>query len=247
TNRERISGQHFGLALAGAVMKHTEERWNLLRAEGKDSEALALIRSAYTLVSADVNPYHDVTFGVYSQESPSGGGEENLHALVTKSSFPKGLLENVILLYKDGRILGVNDFLQGASRYEDLVLSVPWLSRLRATYPKWATTLLWVHDKSFTDKAVRNFVADMHVLGKDALADEVSRTQTDIAVLTVSYGDYWLVLPDKRMVLWRYQSVSGLLGFKPSQFSVKECTDYQGVTGGCVGAVVSPDGKLESK
>jgi len=51
-------------------------------------------------------------------------------------------------------------------------------------------------------------------------------------------------LPDKRMVLWRYESVSGLLGFNQSQFSANECADYQGVTGGCVGAVVSSEGEL---
>lgn len=242
TNRERISGESFGLALARAVMGNIEKQWNLLRAEGKDGKALERIRANYTLVSADVNPYHDVTFGVYSREN--GPEEENLHALVTKPSFPRGFFENVILLFKDDRVHGVNTFLQQAGRYEELVLSVPWLSRVRAKYPKVGVSLLWVHDSSFSDKAMQQFAADMHVLRKDTLANEVRKVQRDVAVLNVNYGDWWLVLPDQRMVLWRYQSVSGLLGFKQSQFSVKECTDYQGVTGGCVGAVVSPEGVL---
>jgi hypothetical protein len=97
-----------------------------------------------------------------------------------------------------------------------------------------------------SDKAMKNFAADMHDLKKDALAEEVRRMQDDVAVVNVSYGDYWLVLPDKRMVLWRYQSVSGLLGLKQSEISSVECTDYQGATGGCVGLVVSPDGKVEA-
>jgi hypothetical protein len=65
-----------------------------------------------------------------------------------------------------------------------------------------------------------------------------------VAVLNVNYGDWWLVLPDRRMILWRYESVMGLLGWKKSDFHVHECTEYQGVTGGCVGTVVSPDGEL---
>ena len=91
---------------------------------------------------------------------------------------------------------------------------------------------------------MKNFAADMHAVGEDDLAEEVRKVQKDVAVLNVSYGDYWLVLPDRRMVLWRYESVMGLLGFAQSSFARHECTDYQAVTGGCVGAVVSPEGEV---
>ena len=242
TNKERILGDGLALHLAGIVMDEIEKQWKLLGVESKDGEALSRIRSAYTIVTADVNVYHDVTFGVYSEKN--GGEEENLHVLVKKPAFSKGLSENVILLYQNGKAKGVDEFLHGASRYEQLALSVPWLSRVHVKYPKWGTTLLWVHDVSFSDKAMKQFSADMHLLRKDALATEVRKVQRDVAVLNVSYGDWWLVLPDKRMVLWRYESVSGLLGFKQADFPLHECTDYQGVTGGCVGAVISPEGEL---
>jgi len=120
----------------------------------------------------------------------------------------------------------------------------PWLSKLRDKYPKWGTSLLWVHDKSLSDKALQNFAADMHALGKDALVNEVRQVQSQVAVLNVSYGDWWLVLPDRRMILWRYESVMGLLGWKKSDFSAHGCTDYQANNGGCVGALISPDGEL---
>jgi len=242
TNRERLKGDYLALALAEVVMTNIEEEWELIRAEGKCGDALAQIRKQYVLLGADVNPYHDVTFGVYSERR--GGIEENLHVLVRKPSFPQAFSENAILLYKGGKVRGVDDFLLEAGRYEKLALSVPWLSRLEAKHPKWPTTLLWVHDASLSNKGVSQFARDMHLLQKDSLADEVRKMQRDIAVLNVSYGDWWLVLPDKRMVLWRYESVSGLLGFEASSLSVRECSDYQGVTGGCVGAVVSPEGEL---
>jgi hypothetical protein len=242
TNRERIAGEDFDVALAGIVMKNIQGQWKLLRAEDRDRAAITRIRSAYALVSADVNPYHDVTFGVYSEKN--GGEEENLHARVRNPKFPRNLTEEVILLYKEGKVRGVDQFLADGGRYERLVLSVAWLARRWGRYPKWPATLLWVHDSSFSDKAMQNFAADMRRLGKDRLADEVRSVQNDVAVLNISYGDWWLVLPDKRMVLWRYESVSGLLGFKQSQFSPKECADYQGVTGGCVGAVISQEGKV---
>jgi hypothetical protein len=242
TNRERLKGDYLALALAGAVLTDTEEQWNLVQAQGKCGDALARIKKQYALLGADLNPYHDVTFGVYSEKS--GGTEQNLHAAVRKPSFPQSFSENAILLYKDGKVLGVDDFLLNAERYEKLTLSVPWLSRLQTKYPKWPTTLLWVHDASLSNKGLSQFTKDMHLLHKDSLAAEVRGMQREIAVLNVSYGDWWLVLPDKRMVLWRYESVSGLLGFKASSLVVRECSDYQGVTGGCVGAVVSPEGQL---
>jgi len=242
TNRERLKGDYLALALAEAVMSNIEEEWKLTLAVGKCGDALAQIRKKYILVGADVNPFHDVTFGVYSEKD--GGEEENLHTLVRKPSFPQGFSESAILLYNDGKVHGVDDFLLEAGRYEKLALSVPWLSRLQAKHPKWPITLLWVHDTSLSNKGMSQFANDMHLLHKDSLADEVRKVQREVAVLNVSYGDWWLVLPDQRMILWRYESVSGLLGFDESSLSVRECSDYQGVDGGCVGAIVSPEGEL---
>jgi hypothetical protein len=84
----------------------------------------------------------------------------------------------------------------------------------------------------------------MHAIKKDALANEVRQVQSQVAVLNIGYGGWWLVLPDRRMVLWRYESKSGLVGHKASEFHVHECTDYQSVFGGCVGALFSPEGEL---
>jgi hypothetical protein len=88
------------------------------------------------------------------------------------------------------------------------------------------------------------FAADMNAMGKSVLVDEVRAEQDKIALITIRYGDYWLVLPDKKMVLWRYTSVSGLLNFKSSDFPFRRCSEYNGVTGGCVGAVILPDGTI---
>jgi hypothetical protein len=242
-NRERISGTGLELALAWVVMSAIESDWNLSNVKAHASEALGKIGSAYEILSADINPYHDVTFGVYVKNSDAEG-EENLHVYLRRKDFPPHFGVTSILLYKEGKVFGVDEFLQGVPRYEDLVLAVPWLARLREKYPKWGTNLLWVHDKCLSDKALQNFAADMHALGKDALVREVRQVQPEVAVLNVSYGDWWLVLPDRRMILWRYESVMGLLGWKKSDFRTHECTDYQGVTGGCVGAVVSADGEL---
>ena len=243
TNRERVSGQRLDHALAWVVMDAIEGDWNLSNVKEHASEALVKIGNFYKIQSADINPYHDVTFGIYVKDGKDEG-EENLHLELKRSDFPQGFAVTAIFLYRDGTVYGVDQFLRDASRYEDLALSVPWLAKLREEQPKWGTSLLWVHDKSLSDKALQNFAADMHALGKDALVNEVRHAQSQVAVLNVSYGDWWLVLPDRRMILWRYESVMGLLGWKKSDFSAQECTDYQANNGGCVGALISPDGEL---
>lgn len=241
-NKERIADRDFDVELAEAVMKHFETDWNLLGVEDKAASTLAILRTDYTIKSADINPHHDVAFG--TKWNKGKGEEENLHATLQRSDFPKNFYDTVILLYKGGQVSGAEEFIRNAGRREQLVLSVPWLVQLCAKYPRLGISLLWVHGQSFSDKAMQNFAADMHVLGNDGLAEEVRRVQQDVALLNVNYGDYWLVLPDRRMVLWRYESVMGLLGFAQSDFARHECTDYRAVTGGCVGAVVSPEGEL---
>ena len=241
-NRYRIAGEGLASDLREAVRDHIKADLELLDAENRASDALAMLRTKYVVESAEINPYHGVAYGLdWKSHQPH---EENLHAVLRRETFPKGFYEDAILLYNDGKVLGTEDFVQNAGKYEKLALSVPWLSSLLSKYPRLAVSVFWVHDRSFSDKAMRIFAADMDILEKGALASEVRAGQDDVALITVNYGDYWLILPDKRMILWRYTSVSGLLNFKPSDFNVRRCSDYADVTGGCVGAMVMPDGTL---
>ncbi|MGH9699472.1 MAG: hypothetical protein ACRD52_08405 [Candidatus Acidiferrales bacterium] len=242
TNRSRIAGQGLDVDLAEAVMRYIEKDWKLLDVENRVGGTLATLRSRYTVESAEINPYHGVAYGVaWKGNQPH---EENLHVVLRRASFPPSFSENVILLYKDGTVSGTDEFLQNASKYEELVLAVPWMKGLTEKYPAYSIELLWVHNRSFGEKAMNLFAADMNTMGKSALADEVRSEQDKIALITIRYGDYWLVFPDKRMVLWRYNTVSGLLNFKPSDFPYQRCSDYNTVTGGCVGIIVLPDGTL---
>jgi hypothetical protein len=95
-----------------------------------------------------------------------------------------------------------------------------------------------VHDFSFGDKALRVFTNDMHAIGKDNLIEEAKTHQSEITLLITGIEhaeSYWLVFPDKHMVLWRYGGPSGLLDWTQADFSANRCSEYQGVTGGCGG------------
>jgi hypothetical protein len=242
TNRSRIAGDGLDVDLAEAIMRHIEKDWKLLNVENRVGGTLTTLRAKYTVESADINPYHGVAYGVaWKDKQPH---EENLHVVLRQASFPPSFSESAIFLYRDGKVSGTEDFLLNAGKYEELVFSVPWLKSLAAEYPAYKIELFWVHDRSFSEKAMSLFAADMNAMGKSVLVDEVRAEQDKIALITIRYGDYWLVLPDKKMVLWRYTSVSGLLNFKSSDFPFRRCSEYNGVTGGCVGAVILPDGTI---
>jgi len=165
TNRERVSGSGMDLALGWTVMDALANEWNLSNARAQAGEALDKIGNVYQILSADVNPYHDVTFGVYVEDKPDER-EENLHLDLKRPDFPQGFTLTAILLCNDRKVFGVDQFLQDVPRYQDLTLSVPWLAKLRTKCPKCGTTLIWVHNQSLSDKALKNFTADMHASRK---------------------------------------------------------------------------------
>jgi hypothetical protein len=91
---------------------------------------------------------------------------------------------------------------------------------------------------------MQNSAADMKALGKESLADEVVAVQDHAAVVFLDYGSDWIILPDKRMILWRHYLPASFLKWQATDFRSKRCADYNENGGGCVGAVASADGTL---
>lgn len=242
TNRARLIGDGLDIDLADAVRQKIKNQWNLLGVEDRASDALSLLKSQYIVEAADINKYHNVDYGKAWKEGVAK--EANLQVTLRKSSFPSNFSELAILLYEDGKVHGADLFLTKIGEYEALVESVPWLTRYRNENPKVLFQLTFVHDRSFGDKAMSVFEADMKAIGKSDLADEVHTVQDKVALVAAGYGGYWLVLPGGRMILWRYSTTAGLLQRASPGLTTRRCSDYNTVLGGCVGAVVTPDGSL---
>jgi hypothetical protein len=246
TNRERLTDSGLDSALAEGVMNHILTNWNLLDVENRARSSLMRIRSAYQIRSAEINGYHGVAYG---KEWKNGNPQEtNFHAEVTKKEFPPNFFEDLIFLFKDDNVEGIESFLESGEAYEDLLLSVEWLKVYRDEKPDVVTRLFYVHDRSFSDKAMQLFAADMAILGKDALAREIAGLQDRIALAQIGTNNFsegfWLILPDRRVILWRYSGNSGLLKWNVNNFQTHRCADYNTPYGGCVGAIISPDGTL---
>ncbi len=245
TNRERLAGYGVLSQVQDALMRHIERVWNLLDAENKAGPAMGRLRERYDVVTAEINPYHNVEYGVMWRRHRDH--EENLHATLRKPGFPANFVDALVLRYHQGETEGVEGFLRAAGKFEDLTLSVGWLKDLMEQGPHVQYRLAYVHDASLGDKAMDVFSADMRKIGKQDLAAEVRRARADVALLIIGmqyYESYWLVLPDKRLLLWRYRGQTGLLRWTSSDFTGMECSKYQDLTDRCVGSLVSADGVL---
>lgn len=217
-NKSTLEGDELASQLTFAVMASIEWEWNLLGTEEHAGEALKKLRTAYEVITADLMPYVPPEYGIYID---SGVLEEmKLLAAVRKSNFPANLTDALVLRYANKKVEGVDEFLKSAAKYEDLALSVPWLNDYMRDNPYAAVRISYFHGKSFGDEALGVFAADMKLLGCDDLIEEVKSQQADIALLLIndtSTQSYWLVFPDKHMMLWRVMPALRLWAPKTSE------------------------------
>jgi hypothetical protein len=244
-NKDRLGGDGLTTKLTEALMSSIETEWNLKGGEELVGGALAQLRQKYEVVNTEITPYHHPEYGTatYKHEPE----ESNLHATLRKPEFPKNVVDEVVLREDHGEVTGVDDFLKYGERYERLALSVPWLNEYIKKYPKAFFRISYVHDASFGNKALRTFTADMKLRERPDLIRKVTAQQKEIALLMVGieYSEsYWLVFPDKHLMLWRYEGRSGLLKWTTSDFGEGECADYRVNNGGCSGREVSAAGEL---
>jgi hypothetical protein len=167
-----------------------------------------------------------------------------LHVDLWRPGAPENFVVDAILLHNGQQTEGVNDLLEKSGAYEQLVLSVGWLKKYLDDHPGDHAWLFYVHGRSLTEKGMRIFAADMKAAGREDLISTVSAVQDKAALLETGAGEYWIILPDKSAILWRWQSLSNVLLWKPKDFPTHECTEYGTATGGCSGTLVSSEGKI---
>ena len=242
-NRNRLSDEELKTCLAEAVMTSIENKWDLLGVESQAQDSFEILRRNFEVEHARISPYRSVDYGWVGNEP--GPHEKNLLATLRKPSLPPHVAEDVVLLFHDGRIEGVGDLAERIAPYEELAFSVPWLNQYLADHHEQDLYIRFVHERSFSPIAMQNFAADMKKLGKDSLANEVAAVQDKAVLVFLDYGSWWLILPDKRMVLWRHYLPASFLKWTATDFTFERCAEHNANNGGCVGAVVSADGALQ--
>jgi hypothetical protein len=241
TNRERIAGTDFPGEFADSIMALIESQRSRLDAENRAGDAVRGLSRDFSIIRAEINPYHNVDYGKAWNKGPQ---EINFHVTLERHSPSLPMNIDAILLFSDGVVHGFEALSARVTDYERLVASLPWLTEYLRGHPIVRASIMYVHDRSFSPKAFNIFAADLAALNKRGLVDEVARVQETVALVNIGYGARWLILPDGRMILWRYAWDKGFLRWSKADFAPSDCTDYRELGGGCVGAVVRPDGTL---
>jgi hypothetical protein len=247
-NRDRLSGSAFAYELVENMKRSIEREWKLLGSEDRAGDALTALRTRYEVVASDINPYHHREYGTATHKGEPG--QVNLHATLRKSSFPPSVTVALVLQQVQGKVQGIERFLASVERYENLVFSVPWLSQYIRDNPRVAVRISYVQDRSFGDKALRTFTEDMQFRDRPDLIEQVRAQQQDVALLIVgnTYSEtYWILFPDKHMLLWSFDGPSGLLRWIPADFSAGECAEYKTNYGGCSGREITAEGRLAAE
>ena len=244
-NRERLKGDGLYGMIGEETATTIESRWELIQAEHDSGNALSVLRTKYEVRDATVDSYHGLAYG----KAWDGGEphEENLHATLIQPSFPRGFAVSAILLREYGETRGAQELLSSAPGYQKSILSIPWLDTYLKRHPEEKEWMFYVHGESLSDKAMHIFANDMKAAGRSDLIQRVEAVQHQAALLETGYGDYWIILPDKTAIMWRWQSLTHILNWKIGEFPSHECSDYRTVTGGCAGTVISPSGVAEQE
>jgi len=247
TNRERLSGEGLREMLGTAVMEAIQNEWNLIEVEETVPSALDSLRGQYEVLSATISGDYALEYGrEWRDDRPQ---ETNLIARLSTPLFPARFDESAVLEQRGSQVIGVNQFLKQAGEYERLSLSVPWLGTYRQTHDGVAIHLYYVHNGSLAERSLKVFRADMQTIGSGGIANQVGSIREKVALLVIDENNgrtftqsHWIVLPDRRMILWRFRGPKSAL----VPFGGNECSreDPEAV-GGCVGRVKLANGQWQ--
>lgn len=233
-NRGRIGGKAIRPVIREEVMREIQDQWNLLDSERRIGKELAALKPKFTLLKSQV--YGGCIMSFERDFCQPWDAE-----LLPNTSTPN-VRVRVSLPYRDGKLVGFDDFLLQVSHFTDLALSAPWLARYLETHPEVLFEVRYVEGRSVTPKAARSFLDDMRKHGRTELADYVESRLASSSSLTVRQGDcwsYWIVLPTQEMVLWLFNCPT-VMNRPASEF-----TPWDTYGSHATGALHSPGGEVK--
>ena len=238
-NKERLEGGDLMREIVFQMDPSITQQWKDIGAEDKAGDALDRLREKYDIRRTEVSEHIGLHFGTLAPERAA----ENLEADVRLPAFPKNLVVATVFPLHGRQADGVDTFLRNGIQYEHLILDNPWVMDSLRRHQDLGAWLIYVQDASMSEKAMKVFAADMHDLGRDDLAQEVSAHRTEIADLSY-FGDEVLLFPDHHAILWRWDPNRDLFGWAASKVKTQRCTEYPTLDVGCSATIVTSDGQL---
>lgn len=175
-------------------MSAIEEQWEMLGTKARLGTAFDKVASRFEIMTSRV------AF-IYSIDTHGLVWSATLH----DPKMPKNILVGTGLPIVDGRLGGFDSFFDVAARYTNLVRSVPWFSAYLA-HSSVKAEIRITGTGSLSGESTSSLLKDLQDNSFSQTA-ALQNVLSDCAFVQVSESgawSRWLVLPDRRMLLWEF-------------------------------------------
>ena len=238
-NRDRIAGAYLRELFSEAVLADIKADWDRLGTEDQVPGPFEQIGRRFQILKSAIVSLGSVDVGD-ARLGTTHGWESELRD--PRIDYP--LTIGLFLPFEQGQQPVTEVFLRRIDDLVDLVTTVPWLKTYAKEHPEAKIHLRFVGDRSFSLKAAKDMVDDLRRNGQERVAEVVEDLAPNSAFLEVEEGyrqwSRWVVLPDRRTVLWHFQGPKALI-FEADRFRTWDFFAFRSA-----GAVVSPNGELIS-
>lgn len=234
TNRRRLLPEFARAAITDEIETRMQHLWDTEDTLGPD---LVPIRARFTVVDSDVSCHPWVA-------TVDGDNCLTWNANLRDQNLPAHIELDVSLTYKNGRLVGVDEFLARIDTYIALVRSVPWLAEFTRQQPQNEVALLYGPERSLSRKELMSRLnKELSEHHKNRLADRVLAESDKCALLQVEgpagRWSKWIVFPNREMLLWEFHGDSALK-WKAAELDSWECNMFMR----CTSTVIQPNGTL---
>jgi len=240
-NRDRLNGTELKSVVTERVISSISEGLDLLETRNKIGAELKQLEGRYTLARTAINHVSSVDVETLGEKFP------RWNAMLQRSDLPQNIMIGVSLPYDHDRLVTFESFLKNIDSFVALSLSVPWLEKYLREHRDVRMEIRFVTDRSASPKLVSYFLETAKALGAEPLAAKVTPVLDKSAFVEFqdrSGWSRWLVLPDRRMILFDFQG-DAVLGWKLTDFNTR--SRYNSNFWHMASAVVSADGTIESR
>lgn len=250
-NRELLNGDYLAQEIAKEIFDEIEEEIKLVKTQTLIGDKLSLLKDRYKIRKTEISYQTSIDVGRLPTEKEWWKSPDfpSWNAELQRVDLPQNILIGVSLPYKQDKLEGFWLFYSEIDGIIRQVRSVPWLSKYIEENPETEFEIRYVENRSFSPKGKAEFLEDLKKFGANALSSEILSNLDRSIFLQVSKKkhlgwSYWLILPDKRMILWQINGDAGLL-WKPSDF--KTLNKYETKDWFQTKAIISPNGEIESR
>ena len=215
TNQGRLQGNRLRSRLARSIMDQIHVQWYLLDTEQKVGDQLDGVKQRYTLKTSVIGSYYNT--GELWKATLEGHGLP-----------PNGVI-GIDMPIVDGRVSGLNLFLERIDSLVDLAFSVPWLTKYLKENPQTKIELRFVEDRSLKKTDLNRIDQNLSTFGKQRLFSQIEADLERSVLLQIKNGEcfsMWIVLPDQRMLLWYAQFCRAVLKWQASEFKKKDTSAF---------------------